>query len=104
MSADTSELKADAGSLRWFGAWKRTSWKLGEKREAYASGRGGRYRILREPEAFVVGWCPPYKCPDQPGTAVTQEEAIALAQAHKDRGRRRWVAEWLNAGCRVLGG
>jgi len=53
----------------------------------------------------LLWWgCPPYKCPDQPGTAVTQEEAIALAQAHKDRGRRRWVAEWLNAGCRVLGG
>jgi hypothetical protein len=42
--------------LRWFGAWKKTSWKVGykQRREAYASGRGGRYQIERYDEGFVV--------------------------------------------------
>jgi dCTP deaminase len=83
-------------SLRWFGAWKKSSWEVGEKptegRQAYASGRGGRYRILRKIEGFIVSYYPPYKCPDEPweeiGRAATQEAAIALAQAHNDHGRR----------------
>jgi hypothetical protein len=79
-------------SLRWFGGYKKSSWKVGwdYRREAYASGRGGRYQIQRYDEGFVVRYCPPYKCPDQPwqdiGTAATQEEAIAQAQAHNDSG------------------
>jgi hypothetical protein len=81
------------GSLRWFGAWKKTNWEVGEKptngREAYASGRGGRYRIKRYVEGFVVSYYPPDKCPDTPwediGTAATQDAAIALAQAHNDQ-------------------
>jgi hypothetical protein len=73
------------GSLRWFGAWKKSEWKVGwdDRREAYASGRGGRYRIVRFDDCFAVSYCPPYKCPDEPwgdiGIATTQEEAIAGA-------------------------
>jgi hypothetical protein len=82
-----------ATPLRWFGAWKKTSWEVGEKpkngREAYAHGRGGRYRIKRYDYGFVVRYCPPYKCPDEPwedlGTAETAEAAIALAQADNDK-------------------
>jgi hypothetical protein len=79
-------------SLRWFGTWKKREWKVGWKwrREAYASGRGGRYQIQRYDEGFVVRYCPPYKCPDEPweeiGRAATQEAAIAIAQAHNDQG------------------
>jgi hypothetical protein len=81
-------------SLRWFGAWKKTSWEVGERptagREAYASGRGGRYQIRRDPEGFIVRYYPPYKGPDTPweeiGRAATQEAAIAIAQAHNDQG------------------
>jgi hypothetical protein len=40
-------------SLRWFGAWKKSTWKVGEKREAYASGRGGRYQIRRH-DGFLL--------------------------------------------------
>ena len=79
-------------NLHWFGAWKRTSWEVGAKREAYAGGSGGRYQIKRYEEGFVVRYYPPYKCPDEPweeiGRAATQEAAIALAQAHNDHGRR----------------
>jgi hypothetical protein len=76
-------------NLHWFGAWKRTSWEVGAKREAYAGGSGGRYQIKRYEEGFVVRYYPPYKCPDEPwediGTAATQEAAIAAAQAHNGR-------------------
>jgi hypothetical protein len=57
------------------------------RREAYASGRGGRYQIQRYDEGFVVRYCPPYDLTDvwdDIGTATTQEAAIALAQAHND--------------------
>jgi hypothetical protein len=76
-------------SLRWFGAWKRSTWEVGAKREAYAYGRSGRYRILRHTEnCFVVFYRPPYDLSDawgDIGTATTEQEAIALAQAHNDR-------------------
>ena len=78
-----------ATGLRWFRAWKKSSWNVGYKwrREAYAYGRGGRYQVERYDEGFVVRYCPPYQM-DTPwqdiGTAATQEEAIALAQAHND--------------------
>ena len=76
-------------SLRWFGAWKKASWKVGYKRrrEAYASGRGGRYQIERYDEGFVVRYRANYLCDafDDIGTAAKKEEAIALAQAHNDQ-------------------
>jgi hypothetical protein len=68
--------------LRWFGAWKKSEWKVGEKREAYASGRGGRCRIKRYEEGFVVSYRPPHDLSDawdDIGTAATQEAAIAIA-------------------------
>jgi hypothetical protein len=73
--------------LRWFGAWKKSSWTVREKREAYASGRGGRYQIQRYDEEFVVRYRSPYDLSDLwqgIGTAATQEEAIALVQAHNE--------------------
>jgi hypothetical protein len=78
-------------SLRWFGGYKKSSWKVGfrGRREAYASGRGGRYQIQRYDEGFVVRYYPPHDLSgvwDDIGTAATQEEAIALAQAHNDSG------------------
>jgi hypothetical protein len=60
------------------------------RREAYASGRGGRYQIERYDEGFVVRYCPPYDLGDawdDIGTATTQEAAIALVQAHNDSGQ-----------------
>jgi dCTP deaminase len=77
--------------LRWFGTWKKRSWEVGfrGRREAYASGRGGRYQIQRYDEGFVVRYCPPYDLGDawaDIGTGTTQEAAIALAQAHNDSG------------------
>jgi hypothetical protein len=75
-------------TLRWFGAYQKTSWYVGAKREAYAGGRGGRYRIECQVEGFIVSYYPPYVCPDEPwgeiGTAATEPVAIALAQAHND--------------------
>ena len=80
--------KPSVRSLRWFGAWNKSSWKVHEKREAYAIGRGGRYQIFRRyDEGFVVSYCPPYDLSglwQGIGTTTTQEEAIALAQAHND--------------------
>jgi hypothetical protein len=77
-----------AEPLRWFGTYQKTTWKVGKKREAFASGRGGRYQIQRYDDGFVVRYCPPYKCPDEPwqdiGRAATPEAAIALAQTHND--------------------
>jgi hypothetical protein len=82
--------KPSVGRLRWFGAWKKSSWKVHEKREAYASGRG-RYQIRRYDEGFVVRYCPPYDLSglwQYIGTVATQEEAIALAQAQNDPKQR----------------
>ena len=86
-------------TLSWFDAWKRTEWKVGTKREAHAGGtgprdasggKGGRYRIERRAEEdFVVSFCPPRRCPDEPweeiGCATTEPAAIAAAQAHADQ-------------------
>jgi hypothetical protein len=70
--------------------YEKSTWKVGEKREAYASGRGGRYQIRRHAEGFVVRYRPPqdymreFDDLDDIGMAATQEEAIALAQAHNE--------------------
>ena len=76
-------------SLRWFGAWGKSNWKVGTKREVYAYGRGGRYQICRYGGGFVVRYYPAYKCPDEPwediGMAATQEAALAIAQSHNDQ-------------------
>ena len=75
--------------LRWFGAWNNPHWAIGYKarREAYASGRGGRYQVERTHKLiFVVRYQRPgVDFYDDLGTAVTQEEAIALAQAENDQ-------------------
>ncbi len=47
-----AEREPGIGGLRWFGAWQKTCWKVGEKREAYASGRGGRYQIHRQEDGL----------------------------------------------------
>lgn len=76
--------------LRWFGAWKKPIWEVGYKwrREAYANARGGRYQVQRYDEGFVVRYAPPYDLSDawdDIGTATTEQEAVALAQAHNDK-------------------
>ena len=88
--ARLAERKPSVGSLRWFGSYKKSEWKVGwdGRREAYASSTGRRYRIVRFDDSFAVSFHPPFQCPDEPwediGIAATQEEAIALAQAHND--------------------
>jgi hypothetical protein len=76
-------------ALHWFGAYKKIDWKVGEAREAHADNRGGRYRIQRDAEAFIVRYCEPYLAPDvlwkEIGTALTELEAVRLAQIHNDR-------------------
>jgi hypothetical protein len=77
-------------TLRWFGSWKKTDWKVGTAREAYADRRGGRYQIRRHADGFVVRWCPPHNPVAQPWqeirTVATPTEAVAVAQAHNEQG------------------